>query len=79
MSIMEILMRRQDYAKEVKQINCTSGYFTRFYQLVGDCTKHEEAWQKLEGERLDLGLDEKYSTYNSFRKAKKAYMDIRFV
>lgn len=76
---MEILMRRQDYAKAVRQINSSVGYFTRFYELVGDCTKHEEAWQKLEEERLDLGLDEKYSTYNSFRKAKKAYMDIRFI
>lgn len=76
---MEILMRRQDYAKEVRQINCTSGYFTRFYQLVGDCNIHKDAWQKLEAERIDLGLDEKYSTYNSFRKAKKAYMDIKFV
>lgn len=76
---MEILMRRQDYAKEVRQINSKSGYFTRFYEIVPDCQKHKEAWQKLEEERLDLGLDEKYSTYNSFRKAKKAYMDIRFI
>jgi hypothetical protein len=79
MSIMEILMRKQDYAQQVRTINSNDGYFNRFYQLVGECSKHEEAWQKLEDERLDLGLNEKYSTYNSFRKAKKAYMDIRFV
>ena len=79
MSIMEILMKKHEYAQQVRQINCTSGYFHRFYELVSDYPRHEDAWQKLEEERGELGLDEKYSTYNSFRKAKKIYMDIRFV
>jgi hypothetical protein len=33
----------------------------------------------LEEEREELGLDEKYTTYNSFRKAKSVYMEIRFI
>ena len=76
---MEILMKKHEYAQQVRQINCTSGYFHRFYELVSDYPRHEDAWQKLEEERGELGLDQKYSTYNSFRKAKKTYMDIRFV
>jgi hypothetical protein len=45
--------------------------FTDFMNLVGDCPRHEDAWRKLEEEREELGLNEKYSTYNSFRKAKE--------
>ncbi len=51
MSIMEILMKKNEYAQQVRQINCTSGYFHRFYELVGDCPRHEDAWRKLEDER----------------------------
>jgi hypothetical protein len=77
--IMEILMRKHEYAQQVRQINSTSGYFHRFYELSGECRTHQEAWQKLEEEREELGLDEKYTTYNSFRKAKSVYMEIRFI
>ena len=76
---MENLMRKHEYAQQVRQINSTSGYFHRFYELSGECKTHQEAWQKLEEEREELGLDEKYTTYSSFRKAKSVYMEIRFV
>jgi len=76
---MENLMRKHEYAQQVRQINSTSGYFRRFYELSGECRTHQEAWQKLEEEREELGLDEKYTTYNSFRKAKSNYMDMKFV
>jgi hypothetical protein len=33
----------------------------------------------LEEERDEFGLDEKYKTYESFRKAKSNYMVMRFV
>ena len=76
---MENLMRKHEYAQQVRQINSTSGYFHRFYELSGECRTHQEAWQKLEEEREELGLDEKYTTYNSFRKAKSNYMEMKFV
>jgi len=76
---MENLMKKHEYAQQVRQINSTSGYFHRFYELSGECRTHQEAWQKLEEEREDLGLDEKYTTYNSFRKAKSVYMEIKFI
>ena len=76
---MENLMKKHEYAQQVRQINSTSGYFHRFYELSGECKTHQEAWQKLEEEREDLGLDEKYTTYNSFRKAKSVYMEIKFI
>ena len=72
-------MHKHEYAQQVRQLNCTSGYFHRFYELVPDCKNHQEAWQKLEEEREELGLNEKYTTYNSFRKAKSNYMEIKFV
>jgi hypothetical protein len=56
---MENLMRKHEYAQQVRQINSTSGYFHRFYELSGECKTHQEAWQKLEEEREELGLDEK--------------------
>ena len=76
---MEILMKKHEYAEKVRQINCTSGYFHRFYELTAETQTHQEAWQRLEEERNELGLDEKYTSYNSFRKAKKMYMDVKFV
>ena len=76
---MEKLMTKQDYAKQVRQINSIDGYFNRFYELSGECRTHQEAWIRLEEERDTFGLDEKYSTYNSFKDAKKRYMDIRFI
>jgi hypothetical protein len=76
---MENLMRKHEYAQQVRQINSTSGYFHRFYELSGECRTHQEAWIKLEEEREELGLDEKYTTYNSFRKAKSNYMEMKFV
>jgi hypothetical protein len=76
---MEKLISKHEYAQQVRQINSTSGYFHRFYELSGECRTHQEAWIKLEEEREDLGLEEKYSSYDSFRKAKSNYMTIRFV
>ena len=76
---MEILMKKNEYAEQVRQINCTSGYFHRFYELTSETQTHQEAWQRLEEERNELGLDDKYTSYNSFRKAKKMYMDVKFV
>lgn len=76
---MENLMRKHEYAQQVRQINSTSGYFHRFYELSGECRTHQEAWIKLEEEREDLGLEEKYSSYDSFRKAKSNYMEMKFV
>ena len=76
---MENLMRKHEYAQQVRQINTTSGYFHRFYELSGECRTHQEAWIRLEEERDTFGLDEKYKTYESFRKAKSNYMVMRFV
>lgn len=76
---MEDRMLKIDFANQVRQINCTSGYFQRFYDYVGDCVTHREAWEKLEEERSEYGLNEKYTSYDSFKKAKKTYMDIKFI
>ena len=52
---MEILMKKHEYAEQVRQINCTSGYFHRFYELTAETQTHQEAWQRLEEERNELG------------------------
>jgi len=79
MSIMEILMKKHEYAEQVRQINCTSGYFHRFYELTAETNTHQEAWQRLEEERNELGLEDKYKSYDSFRNAKRMYMDIKVI
>jgi hypothetical protein len=38
---MENLMRKHEYAQQVRQINSTSGYFHRFYELSGECRTHQ--------------------------------------
>ena len=76
---MEILMKKHEYAEQVRQINCTSGYFHRFYELTAETNTHQEAWQRLEEERNELGLEDKYKSYDSFRNAKRMYMDIKVI
>ena len=76
---MEILMRKHEYAEQVRQINCTSGYFHRFYELTAETNTHQEAWQRLEEERNELGLEDKYKSYDSFRNAKRMYMEIKVI
>ena len=76
---MEILLRKHEYAEQVRQINCTSGYFHRFYELTAETNTHQEAWQRLEEERNELGLEDKYKSYDSFRNAKRMYMEIKVI
>jgi hypothetical protein len=76
---MEERMLKIEFAAQVRQLNCSSGYFMRFYDYVGECNTHREAWEKLEEERSEYGLEEKYTSYDSFKKAKKTYLDIKFV
>ena len=72
-------MKKHEYAEQVRQINCTSGYFHRFYELTAETQTHQEAWQRLEEERNELGLEDKYKSYDSFRNAKRMYMDIKVI
>lgn len=76
---MEEKMLKVDFAVQVRQLNCSSGYFIRFYEYVGECRTHREAWQRLEDERSEYGLEEKYTSYDSFKVGKKKYLDIKFV
>ena len=43
-------------------------YFDTLIELASDRT-FKAAWQMIENERIDIGLPERYTTYNSFRKA----------
>jgi hypothetical protein len=43
-------------------------YFKTLVGLVSDRT-FKAAWQTIEIERIEIGLPERYTTYNSFRKA----------
>lgn len=76
---MEILMKKHEYAEQVRQINCTSGYFHRFYELISETRTHEEAWQRLEEERNELGLNDRYKNYESFKVAKSKYLEIKVI
>lgn len=49
-------------------------YFGRVSQLVEvSGFNTSEAWMHLENQRAEFGLPPKYSTYESFRKAKSTY------
>ncbi len=76
---MELAMKKHDYAEQVRQINCTSGYFHRFYELTGETRTHKEAWERLEGERHDLGLNDRYKNYESFKVGKSRYLEIKVI
>ena len=43
-------------------------YFDTVIDLASDCT-FKAAWERIETERIEIGLPERYTTYNSFRKA----------
>lgn len=46
------------------------GYFERFYELLPECNTNRQAYERLEQERQEIGLSERYSSYESFRVAK---------
>jgi hypothetical protein len=43
-------------------------YFDTLIELASDRT-YKSAWETIEYERSEIGLPERYSSYNSFRKA----------
>lgn len=43
-------------------------YFKTLVGLASDRT-FKAAWETIETERMEIGLPERYTTYNSFRKA----------
>lgn len=46
------------------------GYFRRFYEILPDFRTNKETWEALEADRIEAGLPERYSSYESFRSAK---------
>jgi hypothetical protein len=43
-------------------------YFDTLLELASDRT-YKSAWETIEYQRAEIGLPERYSSYNSFRKA----------
>jgi hypothetical protein len=67
-------MEKEHFAGIIRLLNEPSVYFGRVSQLVeASGFSHNEAWLHLENQRQDFGLDPKYSTYDSYRKAKSVY------
>lgn len=47
-------------------------YFATVLEYSRDLT-YKDSWNRIEGERIDIGLRERYTTYNSFRQAFYQY------
>lgn len=56
--------------EELYRINTMyeENYFNTLVGLATDKT-FKAAWEQIETERIEIGLRERYTTYNSFRKA----------
>lgn len=58
---------------------CTvSGYFKRFYEIVGEYDTHKLAYEAMEEELKDEYGIEFYKSYDTFRTAKSAYLKNRY-
>ena len=69
---------REEFRNEVRMLSTNHGYINRYIELCSSASSFEHAWRMLEAERNDIGLDNKYTTYDSFR-ARKKNLIIRFV
>jgi len=50
-------------------------YFERYFEIVPEYETYREAYEKVEREHVDLYSAKRYSSYISFRQAKKKYID----
>jgi len=55
---------------KIRQISDPTGYFARFYEILPQFSTQRAAWEALEDERAEMGLSERYNSYESFRVCK---------
>lgn len=55
----------------------TDDYFKRFFELTKETGTYLEAWERIELEVWEQYKISKYSTYESFRKAKCLYQNTK--
>lgn len=58
------------FCEKISQLSDNRGYFERFYEILPETTSHRAAWEQLEAEREEVGLPERYSSYESFKAGK---------
>lgn len=63
--------------EKVRQLSTFEGYFVRFFQLTSECVNYRAAWERLEKEREEIGLQPRYNSYQTFRTMKRTYHRIR--
>jgi len=59
---------------KIKELIRKQDYFNRYWQILGNCETHFEAYNILEDEYLKKYGMNRYSSYNSFINAKSAYI-----
>ena len=59
---------------KVLQTLTIPGYFARFYEILPEVGTNRAAWERLEAEREELGLPERYSSYESFKACKSRHL-----
>ena len=66
------------YVEKIRQLSDNEGYFRRVYEILPDAGTLRAAWEATEAERADVGLPERYSSYESFRRGKNHHKKTLF-
>lgn len=62
----------------IRQLSDNEGYFQRVYEILPDAGTLRAAWEATEAERAEVGLPERYSSYESFRRGKNYHKKTLF-
>jgi hypothetical protein len=57
------------------KLNTSQGYFLRYFQLLAIYKDYQTTYEALEEEYMTVFNKNKYSSYDSFRKAKSKYQN----
>lgn len=58
------------HIEKISQLCDNKGYFLRVYAKLPELGTLRASWEAVEQERTELGLPERYSSYESFRAGK---------
>ena len=69
--------RIEAQADKIRQLTSSEGYFLRVYEFLPDLGTLRASWEATEREREELGLPERYTSYESFRRGKSYHHERR--
>lgn len=64
-------LSRQFLRQEIERLDTPSSYFSAISELAqSEDISQKKAWEIIESQRVELGLREKYTSFESFRVCK---------